>query len=516
MRDVIERLELRWRGKKRVAPAHELRLEAILNRADLRPRGLPPQAVFVIREVRGLPPLTPTNVREWLARVQDAIDRQYRSTVQPMQQEAWRAPSVLFRDPAAMLTCLVQDVARGHTSRWYWRRLAGEAGATPGGMLMRMALEYARYLPAALTDAQLKDAVAAAGLMDAPWIRRILKALQNEYHLPSLKLPDEADCSHTQERERLHDAAHSSLSRREGDSLPEITPIWREWLPPLPSASPLVELLLGLCTTLDHAPVLARRPSFAVQTDAWMAAQQQARGKAAEQPTPPESPVAHDPLHTKSGLQLQERVKARRIRTSIDGISTRLGGAFYLLNLMKWLGLPHDWQTEQISPWDILAGLSLALLGETPLPEDRLWEWFAKQAQRDPKDPIGAGLQPPADYQAPSDWMERFSIEHAGSRLELTEKLSVSEGMRDWLEAATGCIRSLLVERTGTPDLSWLIKPAHVQASRMHLDVCFSLEAIDINVRRAGLDLNPEWLPDFRCIVHFCYGEMPCSPHNSM
>jgi hypothetical protein len=559
MRDVIEHLELHWRGRERITPAHEMRLEAMLNGVDLRPSGLPPQAIFVIREVRGLPPLTSTNISNWLTSLQSEIDRQYRTTVRPDQQDARRASSVVFRDPATMLTCLVQDAARGQTSHWYWRRLAGGTGITPGRMLVRVAMGHVRYLPAAISDAPVKDAVAAVSLMDHLSIHRILTALQHQYHLPSMKWPDAADLLRGPETRRPRGGAGSSGFEWNDDTPQEAAPIWRRWLPPLPSAPPLIELLIGLCATLDHAPGLARRASFSAETEVWLAVSKkddlserkrseihgigdgfkasstlsepvsahdpihplagvseeertetQRIGDAFITPTTPsDSPTGNDPARGAVDLPDDERTPTRRISPLFDGVSTRLGGVFYLLNLMKWLDLPHDWQAEQVSPWDVLTGVSLALLGEDAPPDDALWEWFAERGGRDPEDPIGAGLEVPIDYRLPVDWLERFTVGQLDSTFEPTIRLPITDGMRDWLGVVSGYMRSLLMEKTGTPDLNWLLKPAHVQATRTHLDIYFSLEVIDIGVRRGGLDLNPEWLPDFGCIVHFYYQDAP-------
>ena len=44
-------------------------------------------------------------------------------------------------------------------------------------------------------------------------------------------------------------------------------------------------------------------------------------------------------------------------------------------------------------------------------------------------------------------------------------------------------------------------------ASPTQLDLCFNLKQIDIRIRRAGLDINPGWLPWFGRIVRFHYAE---------
>jgi hypothetical protein len=54
---------------------------------------------------------------------------------------------------------------------------------------------------------------------------------------------------------------------------------------------------------------------------------------------------------------------------------------------------------------------------------------------------------------------------------------------------------------------SLIRRRAMLQASHTQLDLCFNLNQIDIRIRRAGLDINPGWLPWFGRIVRFHYAE---------
>jgi hypothetical protein len=48
-------------------------------------------------------------------------------------------------------------------------------------------------------------------------------------------------------------------------------------------------------------------------------------------------------------------------------------------------------------------------------------------------------------------------------------------------------------------------RPGRVLATRTHLDVVFDLNQAEMRIRRAGLDLNPGWLPWFGRVVTFHY-----------
>jgi hypothetical protein len=77
---------------------------------------------------------------------------------------------------------------------------------------------------------------------------------------------------------------------------------------------------------------------------------------------------------------------------------------------------------------------------------------------------------------------------------------------------ATQVVRGLATEarrwcrrraRIGLRDL--VLRPAQVAATETHVDVIFDLRDADIRVRRAGLDIDPGWVPWFGRVVRFHY-----------
>lgn len=52
-------------------------------------------------------------------------------------------------------------------------------------------------------------------------------------------------------------------------------------------------------------------------------------------------------------------------------------------------------------------------------------------------------------------------------------------------------------------------RPGRIAATRSHLDIMFDHRLVDLRVRRAGLDIDPGWLPWFGRVVlfHYLYGE---------
>jgi hypothetical protein len=54
--------------------------------------------------------------------------------------------------------------------------------------------------------------------------------------------------------------------------------------------------------------------------------------------------------------------------------------------------------------------------------------------------------------------------------------------------------------------LNWVVRRAAlIGVTRTHIDVYFSLDQVDVRIRRLGLDLNPGWVPALGKVVIFHY-----------
>lgn len=117
-----------------------------------------------------------------------------------------------------------------------------------------------------------------------------------------------------------------------------------------------------------------------------------------------------------------------------EGVSTGLGGALYLIHLLRRLGLPAAWQTdplaESLSGWAVIEALSRGLLGESVrrYAEDPIWPVLASLDGRAADAPIGADLPQPEAFRLPARWLqqttlyarkypENWVVEESGGRL---------------------------------------------------------------------------------------------------
>lgn len=160
------------------------------------------------------------------------------------------------------------------------------------------------------------------------------------------------------------------------------------------------------------------------------------------------------------GLALRPAALNRLARSRpwlADGEATGHGGVLFLLNLLPVLGF-RAWLEVQPDAPAFVDRLFLHLLDATGAPpDDPQRAWF---------DPAGAAGDP---------------------RLRL------------WLLRLRRTLR-----RRVRLDLGELVRrPALVTATPTHLDLVFPLDEVDLRLRRAGLDVDPGWVPWFGRIVSF-------------
>ncbi len=198
------------------------------------------------------------------------------------------------------------------------------------------------------------------------------------------------------------------------------------------------------------------------------------------------------------------------------GIATHLGGAFYLINLLTHLQLP--WGIEslaQLNPWELLGAVTADLLGERAMhyQSDPLWGLLRELAHLKPNEPWGAAMNQPIDVGIPPDWLARFGI---GSLPDSDETefdrrapslAQTTPALAWWLFRTRPVILEVL-NRMLYRDSIWhletlMAKPARLIVTHTHIDVHMPLDAIDIDVRCAGLDRDPGWVPEFGYIVTF-------------
>ena len=218
-----------------------------------------------------------------------------------------------------------------------------------------------------------------------------------------------------------------------------------------------------------------------------------------------------------------------------ETIETAFGGVFFLLNLALYLLIYGDFsQPEEIGLeldiWDFISLISNDLT-DGEIAEDPLWPALARLARRSAGQEPGHSFGAPCSWQLPVQWLEPFPekfdprpsesqgrlvcVHPAGyvvsdtpASLDRPEEVRPGEGadnLKRWVGWMSGYLRARLVRALGREDAVALFfrQQAQVTLRLTHVDVTFSLNHHPIELRMAGLDRDPGWIPAARCYVAF-------------
>lgn len=157
LRDELRIGTLRARGEAMPTPSQRLSLERALERAELMPAGIPPDAVLLVRHLRQSIPTEARHGRHdtaWACAVRDRLAQCYSTALVPQRGRVPAdAEAIVFADRAELLAALARDLMEGVAWRqWWWRALLGrwrgELG--PAAVATTMLVEDAERLPAVL------------------------------------------------------------------------------------------------------------------------------------------------------------------------------------------------------------------------------------------------------------------------------------------------------------------------------------------------------------------------------
>lgn len=198
------------------------------------------------------------------------------------------------------------------------------------------------------------------------------------------------------------------------------------------------------------------------------------------------------------------------------GEPTAAGGLLFLLPVLarlgwvEWLDAAPEWRVQRLE-----RRLFARLCARLALPlADPVWRLAVPCVESDA----------PASFLAPRCWNEELAdkrrawwIERpaggerlfdASGRLLLAadagnDTATLPDAVAEaWL---TAC-RRWLRRRALVGLASLVLRPARLSLTPTHVDLEFDLSAVSLAVRRAGLDIDPGWLPWYGRVVHYRYG----------
>ena len=306
MNTTVERLTIRYPGECQAtagemnATTLRLRVERLLEMADLQPVGLPSGAVFIVRKLESPAPLSiaalaHSSLPAWREGVRGQVQALYAMAARPANGPIPPgAASVLFSDPAELLTCLTRDLLAGDArQRWYWQPFLRGIPHPVGAALAILWSDQASVIPAVLASLTISEATGAITMLSPGEVFSVTRALHASFDLPSQALNAlQNTSSDAQRAPQPHQVASSTgtgamkplSTPLVGESfLPDerhersvygdvVPPPWRRWLAnaSTPSLIPQAHYLLGLGLSLCHAPAFTRSAAFAQRTVSWL------------------------------------------------------------------------------------------------------------------------------------------------------------------------------------------------------------------------------------------------------
>jgi hypothetical protein len=176
---------------------------------------------------------------------------------------------------------------------------------------------------------------------------------------------------------------------------------------------------------------------------------------------------------------------------------TQCGGLLFLLPVLQGLGLPQWCDDDQASAAITRRILAAAMTRLRVPAEDAAWGVTPSQTDL-----------PTVTAKVPAIWSDAALRAPASQRqIELRQALmsasTLDQQAQVWLTAARRWLRRC----AGIGLASLVLRPARLGHTATHLDMHFYVNDVDMRVRRAGLDIDPGWLPWFGRIVAYHYQE---------
>lgn len=514
--------------------AARMRGDAALRALDLEPPGMPSRVILCIRSMSdplpgGLDLRSPHAPRatawERAARqsIRDALSR----AVRAIDGVPDSADAVLFADRAELLACAARDVVRSGGGWWWRETLRGGLAFEP---VVREWLRAPEYVPAALEWLVMAGhAPAFLGALPTPQAMELLLQVLRVHTLEPM----------ARDLVRALSVQIPPAPRRRA-SMP---PLLRRLVPELDSAA-VAELLTieqhlfaTVTLALRRGPAIVRSAPFRHEVGAWIAsaasspfvpsgieeaaaapAREEQGGSpatpasrvpkpghepasqavsdhaVAERDTPPPSVRADSRHATATTPAPSTAAVARRTLPPpqqdatgpLHTIDSRHAGLFFLLNIAIALGfydpLGHE-EPIALDVWDFLALTGRALVPE--IEEDDVWPLLAQLAHRELEE------LPELDEELLTRVRDALSTVLDLDALHEVEEVIPGSAAGDLDRTAPG-----QATQPAMPAAAFVIKrPGRITLSPAHLDVTFSLAAHPIEIRVAGLDRDPGWIP---------------------
>ena len=267
-----------------------------------------------------------------------------------------------------------------------------------------------------------------------------------------------------------------------GGLLSEVAASWGAPVTPVPPAAPDPPAREDRADAAG-TPAPGPGPGAESGATAMTAATGAAPDPAADTPAGRDARTGADPAHGAPGCPAAEdETDGAGPDAGSRGLPTEWGGLLFLLSLAPAVGLPHAVLAEpdlggRSLPW-LLQAVAVTLL---PVPGD------------DPALAAFAGLGPAE----PSPW-------RAGLPATAGEARAVRRLAERWAQAAASALGRPVSEGEATVR-ALAARRGTVLFAPAWIEIVLALDEVDVDVRVAGLDLDPGWVPWLGCVLRYRY-----------
>jgi hypothetical protein len=181
---------------------------------------------------------------------------------------------------------------------------------------------------------------------------------------------------------------------------------------------------------------------------------------------------------------------------------TQCGGLLFLLPVLQSLGLPQWCDDDEACAAMARRILAAALMRLRVPAEDVAWAITQSPVNLPVNLPAFTGIAPPTIW---SDAALRAPA--AQPPIALPQALLLASTADQQAQIWLAAVRRWLRRRVGLGLASLVLRPARLDCTPTHLDMHFYANDVDMRVRRAGLDIDPGWLPWFGQVVAYHYQE---------
>lgn len=200
-------------------------------------------------------------------------------------------------------------------------------------------------------------------------------------------------------------------------------------------------------------------------------------------------------------------------------VPSELAGVFFLINVALALGLYSDFtaprgENLEVDLWDFLWLLASRFVRDK-IRTDNLNALLAELAGRASGEPAGANFRPPPVREIPASWLREFpepftphekvldgqtQLHHPAGfvlRESPDPNASAAQHLQSWADWICAYIRARLARAIGREDAAEFVcrVSANVEVTPMRIDIHYSLQSHPIEIRLAGLDRDPGWIP---------------------